>query len=309
MRIISHLNELDSEQQEYFDMIDELLEKRSGLRDDEQKIAEQLSEISAKLERLDTVDPETGETPAELERARDSKAEKVESLKKDIIRHEIQLEELEKDLTEVNKEIDEARQDAEEADLARKRMRAVESVRQQFQASFDDLQRRVRDWSNTLVEETFDEIATKEYKAEITDEFELRIKDQLQDEYLEVEKSRGERQIASLSFIGSLVNIARERYESSSGAEYFSGGIYPIVMDSPFGALDDDHRRQVSRVIPRMAEQVAVLVTDSQWRGPVANELSEIAGEQYNLVYDAGEESGSHPHTTIERETQTQEVR
>jgi len=152
-------------------------------------------------------------------------------------------------------------------------MRATESVRQQLESSFDQLQTRVRNWSNKLVDDTFAEIATKEYKAEITDEFELRIKDQIQDEYLEVEKSRGERQIASLTFIGSLVQIARERYESSSDSEHFSGGIYPIVMDSPFGALDSDHRRQVSAVVPRMAEQVVVLVTDSQWRGPVANEL------------------------------------
>lgn len=309
IRIISHLSQLESEQEEYFDTIDELLSERSELRDREQKIAEEVSEISAQLEGIDTVDPETGETPAELESARDKKAEALESAKADIVRYDVKLEEVEEELQAINSKIDDARQEAEEAELARKRMRAAESVRRQLEASFDDLQTRVRNWSNTLVEETFDEIATKEYRAEITDEFELRIKDQVQDEYLEVEKSRGERQIASLTFIGSLVNIARERYESSSDSEYFSGGIYPIVMDSPFGALDDDHRRQVSRVIPRMAEQVVVLVTDSQWRGPVANELTDIAAEQYNLVYDPGDESGTYPHTTIERETQPQEVR
>lgn len=309
IRIISHLTQLDSERGEYFKSIDELLEQRSELRDQEQQIAEELSEISAKLEGIDVVDPETGETPAELESARDKKATQLEETKEDIVRHEVKIEELDSELKEVNKKIDDARQDKEEAELARKRMRATESVRRQLQASFDDLQSRVRSWSNTLVDDTFAEIATKEYKAEITDEFELRIKDQIQEEYLEVEKSRGERQIASLTFIGSLVQIARERYESSSESEYFSGGIYPIVMDSPFGALDDDHRRQVSKVVPRMAEQVIVLVTDSQWRGPVANELTGRAGKQYRLSFDPGEGSGNYPRTTIEEETTNQEVR
>jgi DNA sulfur modification protein DndD len=309
MRIISHLTDLGSEQEAYFDTIEELLQRRSDLRDEEQAIAEELSEISAQLERLDTIDPKTGETPAELESARDVKAEKLESIKKEIVRHEVNLEELDEDLADINGKIDEAREDAKEAKLARKRMRAAESVRRQLKASFDDLQSRVRTWSNKLVEETFDEIATKEYKAEITDEFELRIKDQLQDEYLEVEKSRGERQIASLTFIGSLVNIARERYESSGDSEYFSGGIYPLVMDSPFGALDDTHRREVSRVIPTLAEQVVVLVTDSQWRGPVANELGDLSAEQYNLIFDDGDESGTYPQTTIERESQPQEAK
>jgi DNA sulfur modification protein DndD len=157
----------------------------------------------------------------------------------------------------------------------------------------------VRDWSDTLVKETFAEVASKDYEAEITDEFELRIRDRMEDQYLEVEKSRGERQIASLAFIASLTQIARERYLSSSDAEYFSGGIYPIVMDSPFGSLDDEHRREVSRVVPRMAEQVIVLVTDSQWRGPVANELAGIAGPQYYLDFDRGDAPGEYPQTEI----------
>jgi DNA sulfur modification protein DndD len=309
IQIISHLTRLSSEREEYFDTVSKLLEERSQLSDERQILAEQISEISGQLEDIDTVDPETGETPAELEQARDRKADQLEKVKENIVRHELKIEELDENLKEVNKEIDDARQDAQEAELARKRMRAAESVRKQLQASFEDLQSRVRSWSNQLVEKTFDEIATKEYTAEITDEFELRIKDQIENKYLEVEKSRGERQIASLTFIGSLVQIARERYESSSDSEYFSGGIYPILMDSPFGALDDDHRRQVSRVIPRMAEQVIVLVTDSQWRGPVANELSDIAGKQYWLNYDSGEGAGTYPHTTIEEETKPQEVR
>lgn len=308
IRIISHLTQLDSERDEYFETIDELLQQRSELRDSEQEIAEELSEISAELEKIDVVDPETGETPAELESAREKKADQLEDAKADIVRYEMKIEELEADLKQINTQIDEARQDKQEAELARKRMRATESVRQQLESSFDQLQTRVRNWSNKLVDDTFAEIATKEYKAEITDEFELRIKDQIQDEYLEVEKSRGERQIASLTFIGSLVQIARERYESSSDSEHFSGGIYPIVMDSPFGALDSDHRRQVSAVVPRMAEQVVVLVTDSQWRGPVANELGDRAGKQYRLAFDSGEGMDNYPRTTIEDETAKQEI-
>ncbi|MBV0926229.1 AAA family ATPase [Halomicroarcula limicola] len=303
IRIISHLTQLDSERTDYFERISELLERRSKLRDREQEIAEQLSEISAQVEKIDVVDPQTGETPAELESARDSKADQLSETESDIVRHEIKIEELDEELAEVNTDIDEARQDKKEAELARKRMRATESVRRQLEASFDDLQKRVRNWSNKLVEQTFEEIATKGYQAEITDAFELHIKDQVENEYLEVEKSRGERQIASLTFIGSLVQIARERYESSDDTEYFSGGIYPIMMDSPFGALDDDHRRQVSRVIPEMAEQVIILVTDSQWRGPVASELSAIAGQQYRLEYDAGDSAETFPQTTIENET------
>jgi DNA sulfur modification protein DndD len=57
-----------------------------------------------------------------------------------------------------------------------------------------------------------------------------------------------------------------------------------------------------------MAEQVVVLVTDSQWRGPVANELTDKAGKQYRLSFDPGEGSGNYPRTTIEDETAAREV-
>lgn len=309
IRIISHLTQVDDERDEYFDTISKLLEQRSALRDMEQSLAEEISEISSQLGELDQVDPKTGETPAELETARDEKQAQLESARKDITRHELSVEEIDADLEGINEEIDDARQEQEEAQLARKRMRATEKVRRQLEGSFDNLQSRVRNWSNTLVAETFDKIATKEYEAEITDEFELRIKDQLADEYLDVDKSRGERQIASLTFIGSLVQIARERYESEEEPQFFSGGIYPIIMDSPFGALDDEHRRQVSDIIPKMAEQVVVMVTDSQWRGPVANELSDIAGREYHLEFNSGNSEGSYPHTTIKEVSASQEVR
>jgi len=42
IRIISHLTQLDSERDDYFETIDELLQQRSELRDSEQEIAEEL---------------------------------------------------------------------------------------------------------------------------------------------------------------------------------------------------------------------------------------------------------------------------
>jgi len=55
-----------------------------------------------------------------------------------------------------------------------------------------------------------------------------------------------------------------------------------------------------------MAEQVVVLV-DSQWRGPVVNEIGDSAGKQYRLSFDPGEGSGNYPRTTNEGEAATRE--
>jgi DNA sulfur modification protein DndD len=101
-----------------------------------------------------------------------------------------------------------------------------------------------------------------------------------------VAKSTGERQVASLSFIASLVSLARDRYESEEDATYFSGGIYPMLMDSPFGYLDPTYQERVSKRLPEMGDQVIVLVTESQWSDAVAGEMAAIAGQQYELEYE-----------------------
>lgn len=299
IRIISHLEEIKSERDDYFDDINAYIEDRSDHRERKQRLTERIDELEGELEEMTVVDEETGETPQELQEARKEKGAKREDFISEIGALEERIEQKEERLDTVEDQISEARQEKSEAELARQRRQAAAEVRKQLGSSFEELQHRVRDWSDQLVRETFNEVATKDYEAEITDEFELRIRDQLENEYLEVEKSRGERQIASLTFIASLTQIARERYLSDTDSDYFTGGIYPIVMDSPFGSLDKDHQSQVSETIPEMAEQVIVLVTDSQWLGPVANALSDIAGKQYKLEYDPGQGPGNYPQTEI----------
>jgi DNA sulfur modification protein DndD len=306
IQILSTLRGVQADYDQYFDRMDTLLGQRADLRDRRTDLEERLDDISGELEGLD-LDAETGETPAELEEARTTKLAEREATSEKIGKLEAEIEKIDDSIQSLTEQIEAARQEQGEAELARKRMQAAAEVRKQLETSFENLQKRVVNWSNDLVKETFSEIASKDYRAEITDEFELRIKDRLEGEYLEVEKSRGERQLASLTFIGSLVQIARERYESDADTEYFTGGIYPILMDSPYGALDDEHRRQVSNVIPRMAPQVVTLVTDSQWRGPVANELSETAGYQYRLEFDPGEGTDSYPRTRVVTEAAPEE--
>jgi DNA sulfur modification protein DndD len=179
-------------------------------------------------------------------------------------------------------------------------MQAAKAVREELEIYYEEFQQSIRKRADDRVDDTFDGVATKDYEAVITDEFELRIRDRQHGTPIEVDKSRGERQIASLSFIGSLVEIAREQYESDHDGEYFDGGIYPIVMDSPFGALDNEHRAEVSQVLPMLADQVVVLVTDSQWEGPVQREMGPSVGAHYELDYEENGGIEGSPVTEIE---------
>jgi len=300
IRLIAHLEQIADSRSDLFETLDDLIETRSDLQDEVTDLTESIDEIGSQLGELDT--DRAHEDPAELERRREEKAEELQKVREDIIRLEETVETKEEDLEMLESQIDEAEEEQGQALTARRRWQATQTVRKELEGSFEELQSTVREWSDNLVTQTFNDIARKELEAEITDEFELKIKQQVGDDMIEVNKSTGERQIASLAFIGSLVSIARERYRSDNDSPYFTGGIYPVVMDSPFGALDKDHRRQVGRLMPELAEQVVVFATDSQWEGPVAEEMSGSIGNQYWLNFQSGDGTESYPITKIERE-------
>ncbi|MBL0011098.1 MAG: hypothetical protein IPP22_09085 [Nitrosomonas sp.] len=97
------------------------------------------------------------------------------------------------------------------------------------------------------------------------------------------DKSTGESQVSSLSFIGSIVSLAKERYGQNAG--YYKGGFFPIVMDSPYGNLDPEYREKIAKYIPELAEQVILMATNSQWRGEVEDTVKTRVGKEYSLIY------------------------
>ena len=102
---------------------------------------------------------------------------------------------------------------------------------------------------------------------------------------LPVAASQGESQILSLSFISSIIDVAREVLGRRSELTGPESAQYPIVMDSPFGSLDPTYRYQIAEHVPALADQVVLMVTQSQWRGEVANALARRLDRQYVLTY------------------------
>jgi DNA sulfur modification protein DndD len=98
--------------------------------------------------------------------------------------------------------------------------------------------------------------------------------------------STGEKQVLALSFVGSLVKRAKENLENKAAAAQMGlqvGGEYPLVMDSPFGSLEDDYRAKVAQWIPTLAHQVVLLVSKTQWRDEVERETRPRVGREYIL--------------------------
>lgn len=281
MRIVGRLTEIGEGQQQLYDEIERLLKRRSEKRDRKREIEERLSEIKTQLSETEHEDV------SELENRRSDLDDQITDYERRIGKLQEEQNRLGEKINDVKEEIAEAREENEKAERARRRSQTTQYLNDRVTALFGKYQDEVRQNINDRVNDTFQQIIAKGYYAEITEDYGLKIlKDVGSQESVDVAKSTGERQVASLSFISSLVSLAKDQYESDEDAIYFKGGIYPMIMDSPFGALDPTYQERVSRVLPEMGEQIIVLVTESQWSDAVAGEMAHVAGQQYHLKYN-----------------------
>lgn len=280
MRIAGRLSEIGEDQKSLFKKLDSSLENRRRKDDQRRSIEERIDEISTSLSDQETEDVAQLESRRiELENQRDGLTKQIGSLESDI-------EEIEGKLESAIQEVQEAREENEIATTARRRAQTTAYLRDRLEDQFGDYQDEVRESVNERVNNIFQDIIEKDFYAEISDRYTLRIlKDVGDTEGQVVATSTGERQVASLSFISTLISLAKERYDSDEDAVFFTGGIYPMLMDSPFGYLDSKYQRRVSQMLPKMASQVIVLVTQSQWSEEVAGEMNQVAGQRYKLRY------------------------
>jgi DNA sulfur modification protein DndD len=84
-----------------------------------------------------------------------------------------------------------------------------------------------------------------------------------------VEPSAGATQIMALSLIIALGRAGRS--------------IGPIIMDTPFGRLDEDHRQRVMRHLPNYANQLVLLYHSGELQNASLRQIADQIGIQYEI--------------------------
>ncbi len=251
--------------------------QREKQLDHQQSIEEQLDEISSKLSDKDS------ETIRSLERRRQELDDNIrdcdvqEGKTREAVRNS------EGKLDDIKKEVKKYEALEAKTALAKKRMEACQEARDIVAKIHEAAALKTKSNLQLRINEVYTHFLRKGYYAKLNDDYSLQIIKEFGETEKTVAMSQGERQITSLAFIGALVDIAREQYEKGKN-KFFRGGIYPIVMDSPFGTLDPDHRARIAQGIPTLSHQVIILVTDSQWEGDVQKQIGSRIGTEYILV-------------------------
>lgn len=241
--------------------------------------------------RLDVINQKIGSNKSEeiesLELKRDKlKTSIEESIGKKAI-FEKELQELSESLSDCEIQIKQTKAENVKQDLAQRRYDFANECLRVVKDIYEVISNNVKDNLSKKVNKAFTSIMRKNYQAEISNDYALNIYKSFDKKKILVhEKSTGENQVASLAFIGSIVSLCKENFEADK-MKYMKGGIFPIVMDSPYGTLDKEYKSLVAQIIPELADQIILMVSDSQWSGEVENELINKTGKRYTLMYHA----------------------
>ncbi len=111
-------------------------------------------------------------------------------------------------------------------------------------------------------------------------DYELQVIDESGEDVLP-ELSAGQRQVLSLSFIAAMAKVAVQETIPQLKEEPF-----PIVMDTAFGRLSRRHRENITRIIPDIANQLVLFVTDEELQGQAKANLASRIGAEYELEFD-----------------------
>lgn len=197
---------------------------------------------------------------------------------------------LDEDLVEIDQEIETVKRrfhSAQVADAASRRVQhqvslvneVLEAFRQIREVQTEEVRKRLDD----KVKEVFSRIFIKSYTPELTDTFELQLKS---DAGVAI-RSTGENQVLGLSFVGAVSETAKQLHDQRAKKEsdqiLSEGGIYPVVMDAPFGSLDLTYQEEISRALPKLTAQIVTMLSQSQSRGKVMENLQGSASRMYVL--------------------------
>lgn len=250
-------------------------EKLARLGTQRNVLEREIAEIGRKIENLPVAEIQ------ERERARRELERDLEAKKTERIRAQRDNEIAQSDITRLSREVgDLALQNIKVRGLVTRRELAsngAELLQAFLRANEDTARKEIEAAVNRVLETT----TRRYYRFEVDDSFQIRL---LFADGTPTPKSGGENQMMSLAFLAALVEYAKKRSTGDEDGLFVPATVAPLILDSPFGQLDNNYRQATARFVPSMAPQVVLLVSSSQGRDEVYGALQDRIGKEYVLV-------------------------
>lgn len=280
IRISDRINEIDRQIADFWDEIDRQQSNISRGRSELSRVESQLDDIHTKLKNFPNGDV------SRLQKRLDEIEAKIGDLHRETGSNQQQIESLTAQIAALDKQIDKQQLNEERQVLAQRRIAVSQDAIDRLTEVRSRLEKQFCSHLEKRVQDIFSQISFTPYIPKLSDKYELTLVENTSGKESLVAASTGENQILSLSFIGGIIEGVREWSQKNTlmGPD---SSTFPIVMDSPFGSLDEIYRKQIANKLPKLANQLIVLVTKTQWRGEVAQEMESAIGKEYVLEYNS----------------------
>jgi DNA sulfur modification protein DndD len=278
IRMSAQVDEIDKQVPVFWEEVDREQARINQFRQTISQVEIELDNIQERLRK----DP--SEEIRNLQKRLDEIEARIRELTLEQGANQQQIANLKAEIEGLEKQIAKQKLNEEKQVLAQRRIAATQDAIERLTEVRSRQEKQFRLQLEKRVQEIFRDISFTPYIPKISDKYELMLVENTAGLEMPVAASTGENQILSLSFISSIIDRVREWNEKKM-LMIPDSSTFPIVMDSPFGSLDEIYRRQIAKTIPKLANQLVVLVTNTQWRGEVEVEMAGRVGREYVLTY------------------------
>jgi DNA sulfur modification protein DndD len=276
--VSADVRSLRDRRQATFQSCDEALGRITGLRGKLRICQEDLSAINDRIAEGDY-----GEEAARVQEVIRQRNDDIMRQRVSIVRNTEKIQEIEDSIADLRERTKNLETQSDKAARAKRQLDAVQRVADALAAIRDIQKEDVRIALDKQVREIWLDAAIKDYEASVSSKYQLLLTKNVGGQRQPVMgASTGEKQVLALSFVGAMVRKARENVgRQQHGVD--GGGFFPLVMDSPFGSLEDEYRSKVAIWLPSLANQVIVMASKSQWRNEVESAMRPRIGREYVL--------------------------
>jgi len=140
-----------------------------------------------------------------------------------------------------------------------------------FDASYVKREKEVKNDLNESVNRIFSTMYNGHRIVSINDNYQIRLLINIGSENEELADTGGLKAIKNFAYISGLVDIARKNVKKAKQDNEDDENIvnktepYPLVMDAPFSATDENHISNIAKIIPGIAEQVIIILMKKDW--------------------------------------------
>ncbi|MGR8998239.1 MAG: AAA family ATPase [Gammaproteobacteria bacterium] len=164
-----------------------------------------------------------------------------------------------------------------------KKQRFIEHLNSFLTHYLADIEQKIRLHVVIEVNKTLDKFSRHDFKIKVSEkDFRIFLKDKNDND---VGQGDGLNLLLNLTITASLISFAAKRKKVRDPI-LNSATVAPLVIDAPFGVLDQRYRNVVVTELPKFANQVVFLVSSSQWTDEMDSHIRHLIGSEYCLVLE-----------------------